>query len=155
MEWHYAIGGDQHGPISWDELKSLAQEGRLAGHDLVWKRGMQSWVAASLVPDLIPPGVAPPPLPGSAALPASVNSDRVMAGLLAILFGSLGVHKFMLGMTTPGLIMLLVSLVGGLVTCGTSAAVMHVIGLIEGVIYLSKTDADFYQTYVVEKRNWF
>jgi TM2 domain-containing membrane protein YozV len=151
VEWHYAIGGVQQGPISWEELKSLAQAGKLAANDLVWKRGMQGWVAASLVPDLIPPGVASPPLPGSAAMPASANSDRVMAGILAILLGALGIHKFMLGMTTPGLIMLLTSIL----TCGLGWPVMHIIGIIEGVIYLSKTDADFYQTYVVDKRNWF
>jgi hypothetical protein len=40
-------------------------------------------------------------------------------------------------------------------TCGIGAMVTHVVGIIEGVIYLSKSDADFYQTYVVGKRSWF
>jgi TM2 domain-containing membrane protein YozV len=151
MEWHYAIGGVQQGPVSWEELCALAQAGRLGPTDLVWKRGIIGWVAASLVPDLIPPGVAPPPLPSAASMPASLNSDRMMAGILAILLGAMGVHKFMLGMTTPGLIMLLTSIL----TCGVGWPVMHVIGIIEGVIYLCKSDADFYQTYIVEKRQWF
>jgi hypothetical protein len=30
-----------------------------------------------------------------------------------------------------------------------------VIGLIEGIIYLTKTDADFAATYVQSKRGWF
>jgi hypothetical protein len=33
--------------------------------------------------------------------------------------------------------------------------VMHVIGFIEGIIYLTKSDAEFYQTYVVQKKEWF
>ena len=110
---------------------------------------MNGWVSASIVPNLIPPGIAPPPLP--AAGPLTSGTDRLAAGLLAIVLGSLGVHKFMLGMTTQGMIMLLASLL----TCGLAAPVMHVIGIIEGVIYLSKSDAEFHQQYVVEKRRWF
>ena len=67
------------------------------------------------------------------------------------LIGSLGVHKFVLGMTGPGLIMLLVSIL----SCGIAWPVMHVIGIIEGIIYLTKTDEQFYQTYMVEKKGWF
>jgi TM2 domain-containing membrane protein YozV len=155
MQWHYAIGGETQGPVSWEGLRSLAESGQLGPDDLVWKSGMSGWVAASLVPDLIPKGIAPPPIPTGPPAPDTTHSDRLTAGVLAILLGSLGVHKFMLGMTTPGIIMLLTTLLGGIVTCGAAAGVMHVIGIIEGAIYLSKSDADFYQLYVVEKRNWF
>lgn len=51
--------------------------------------------------------------------------------------------------------MLLVSLVGLVCTMGIATLVMSVIGLVEGIIYLSKSDEDFYQTYAVEKRQWF
>lgn len=78
-------------------------------------------------------------------------SKKVPAGVCGILLGSLGIHKFMLGMTQEGLIMLLVTIL----TCGFGGVVMSVIGLIEGVIYLTKSDAEFYQTYVVEKKGWF
>jgi TM2 domain-containing membrane protein YozV len=76
---------------------------------------------------------------------------KVAAGLCAILLGYLGVHKFILGMTTPGIIMLLVTLL----TCGIGAAVTSIIGLVEGIIYLTKSDQDFYETYVVGKKEWF
>jgi TM2 domain-containing membrane protein YozV len=72
--------------------------------------------------------------------------DRTMCGIMAILLGGFGVHKFMMGQTTPGIIMIALTLctcTGGLV------------GLIEGIIYLTKTDEEFYQTYVVEKKAWF
>ena len=56
--------------------------------------------------------------------------------------GSLGVHKFILGYTTAGLIMLLSTIL----TCGIAGAVFHLIGLIEGIIYLTKTDEGFVNT---------
>lgn len=86
---------------------------------------------------------------------ASANNNKVPAGILGILMGTFGIHKFILGYNTEGLIMLLVSTLGFFVTCGLSTAVMGVIGLIEGIIYLTKTDDDFINTYVVNKRGWF
>jgi predicted Zn finger-like uncharacterized protein len=78
-------------------------------------------------------------------------SNKVAAGICGILLGSLGIHKFILGLTTPGIIMLLVSLL----TCGAGLTVMWVIGLIEGIIYLTKSDEEFYETYIVGKKGWF
>jgi TM2 domain-containing membrane protein YozV/DNA-directed RNA polymerase subunit M/transcription elongation factor TFIIS len=78
-------------------------------------------------------------------------SKKLAAGLCAILIGSLGVHKFVLGYNTAGIIMLLVSLL----TCGIGAPVMHVISIVEGITYLTRSDEDFYRTYVVGKKEWF
>ncbi len=78
-------------------------------------------------------------------------SKKLAAGLCGILLGSLGVHKFILGLTKPGIIML----VATIVTCGIASAVTGIIGLIEGIIYLTKSDEEFYQTYAVEKKEWF
>lgn len=82
---------------------------------------------------------------------AAPVKSRVTAGVLAILLGAFGVHKFYLGMTGAGVIMLLVSLL----TCGLLSPVMYVIALIEGITYLTKTDEEFQQLYVVEKKSWF
>jgi len=79
------------------------------------------------------------------------SSTKLAAGLCGILLGSFGVHKFVLGMTTPGIIMAAVTVL----TCGMGSIVMGTIGLIEGIIYLTKSDEDFYETYVVEKKPWF
>lgn len=79
------------------------------------------------------------------------DSKRVAAGICGILIGGLGIHKFILGMTTPGLIMLLVTVL----TCGFGGMIMGVIGIIEGIIYLTKSDEQFYQEYVVQKKQWF
>ena len=34
-------------------------------------------------------------------------------------------------------------------------AVSWIIGIIEGIIYLTKSDEDFHQMYVVEQKGWF
>ena len=82
-------------------------------------------------------------------------SKKVPAGICGILLGAFGVHKFILGYTTEGIIMLVISLVGGTVTCGIAAGVMGIIGLVEGIIYLTKNDEEFVATYIENKRGWF
>lgn len=77
--------------------------------------------------------------------------SKIAAGILGILLGALGIHKFILGYTTEGIIMLLVSVL----TCGIASPIMGLIGLIEGIIYLVKPDEEFVQTYVVNKKGWF
>lgn len=83
------------------------------------------------------------------------EEKKVVAGVLAILLGGLGIHKFYLGYTTAGIIMLVVSIAIGSFTCGAGYSLMALIGLIEGIIYLTKTDADFVATYVTSKKEWF
>ncbi len=81
-----------------------------------------------------------------------VGADKkVAAGVCGILLGALGIHKFILGYTTQGVIMLLASVL----TLGFGAPVMGLIGLIEGILYLTKNDADFVATYVQNKKGWF
>jgi TM2 domain-containing membrane protein YozV len=84
-----------------------------------------------------------------------VSNKKLAAGLLGVFLGAFGVHKFVLGYTTPGVIMLVVSLAGGLVTCGVASFVMGVIGLIEGIIYLTKTPQEFQAIYLDAERPWF
>jgi TM2 domain-containing membrane protein YozV len=76
---------------------------------------------------------------------------KVAAGILGILIGGLGIHKFVLGYKTEGLIMLL----GTLLTCGVAAIIFGPIGLVEGILYLIKSDEEFVRTYIQNKRGWF
>jgi len=71
--------------------------------------------------------------------------------LLAIFLGCLGIHKFIMGYSKEGIIMLLVSIL----SCGIAAGVMAIIGLIEGIIYLTKSDEEFIKTYIEGKKGWF
>ncbi len=75
------------------------------------------------------------------------ENKKVLAGVLGILFGSLGIHKFVLGYNKEGFIQILISFL----TCGAAG----IIGFIEGIIYLTKSDEEFYLTYQVGKRPWF
>lgn len=79
------------------------------------------------------------------------GDKKLPAGILAILLGSLGIHKFILGYTTPGVIMLLISVL----SCGTLAVVPSIIGIIEGIIYLTKSDEEFVRTYIQGQKGWF
>ena len=79
--------------------------------------------------------------------PKEFASKKIAAGVCGILIGGFGVHRFILGDTNGGLIRLAISVV----TCGLGG----IIGFVEGIIYLTKSDEDFYQTYYVEKKAWF
>ncbi|MNK57944.1 TM2 domain protein [compost metagenome] len=75
------------------------------------------------------------------------ENKKVLAGIMGIIFGYLGIHKFILGYTQEGIIQIVITIV----TCGVGS----IIGFIEGIIYLTKSDEDFYQTYQVGKKGWF
>jgi TM2 domain-containing membrane protein YozV len=70
-----------------------------------------------------------------------------VAGIFGVLLGGLGVHKFYLGYTKEGIIQIVISVV----TCGIGS----LIGFIEGIIYLTKSDEEFVATYITGKRPWF
>jgi TM2 domain-containing membrane protein YozV len=90
-----------------------------------------------------------PPTGGPQIAPA--DNKKLAAGLCGILLGAFGVHKFILGYNTEGIIMLAATFL----TCGFGAALTSIIGLVEGIIYLTKTDQEFYQMYVANKKPWF
>ena len=79
------------------------------------------------------------------------SSKRVVAGIVAILFGALGLHKFILGYQKEGIIMLVISLL----SFGFLAGLVALVGLIEGIIYLTKSDEEFFQTYQIGSKPWF
>ena len=78
-------------------------------------------------------------------------SKKIAAGICGILLGALGIHKFILGYSKEGIIMLLATVL----TCGIGGMVTSIIGLVEGIIYLTKSDEEFVSTYVVNKKGWF
>ncbi|MEE0845961.1 MAG: TM2 domain-containing protein [Eggerthellaceae bacterium] len=84
-----------------------------------------------------------------------VTKDHVAAGLLAIFLGVFGVHKFYLGYNTSGFIILAITILGSIFTIGLAAGTMFVITVIEGIIYLSKSQSEFDAAYVVGKKEWF
>jgi TM2 domain-containing membrane protein YozV len=179
-QYFFANGNEQRGPHTAGEIVAMG----LRPDTLVWREGMANWERFDSVPELLamipkaapappppplgygqppppppgygpqgigyqsPPGYAPPP--GYPYAPTQDNR-RIIAGVFGILMGSLGIHKFILGYTGAGIIMLLVSVL----TCGWGSIIMWPIGLIEGIIYLTKSDSEFHQIYVLNRREWF
>ena len=90
----------------------------------------------------------------------SFVDKKIAAGICGILFGGLGVHKFILGFNGAGTIMLvfwLIGLITGMciVIPILATVAMNIIGLIEGIIYLTKSDDEFYQAYAIQRKEWF
>ncbi len=73
------------------------------------------------------------------------ENKKLIAGILAIVIGGLGIHKFILGYNKEGVLQILLSFL-----CGVGA----IIGIVEGIIYLTKSDEEFYETYQVGKKGW-
>lgn len=86
------------------------------------------------------------PLEGKAAA-----DKKMLAGILGIVLGGFGIHKFILGYQKEGIIMLVISVA----TCGFGYTVIGIIGLIEGIMYLTKSDEEFVETYITNKKAWF
>lgn len=109
---------------------------------------------------------------GQAVKSGDVSQKKLIAGLLAIVVGSFGAHKFYLGLNTPGLLLLgvnigvwILAFLLGLLTLGIGlvftiplaslvSGAIGIFGLIEGLIYLTKSDADFQREYIDGKKPW-
>lgn len=109
-----------------------------------------------------PPAAAPAtgggPVPGA--------DKKMLAGILGIILGSLGIHKFILGYQKEGIILLsctiggyILGIIGSMVVIGCVFFILpmaaSVIGLIEGIMYLTKSDEEFVNTYITNKKPWF
>lgn len=108
--------------------------------------------------------IAPMPMqhqPNYGGRPPAGADKKIAAGICGIILGGLGIHKFILGYSQEGIILLgvyVVSIILAIVTCGIGIPLMFipsVIGIIEGIIYLTKSDEEFVQTYVIGKKPWF
>lgn len=74
MEWFYAVGDKQMGPVNEEEFKRLAAEGTIRPDTLVWRAGLDNWrpyrevtaAATSARPELAMAGTSPTPTGGGA-----------------------------------------------------------------------------------------
>ena len=155
-----------------DTIEMLAQwtaDGRLTPETIITDTGTGIKFTVSEHPQLrtrlpvtsAPSSASVPPPPPSAfgqtqrplyTSPVQASAaNKLPAGICAIVLNGLGIHKFILGYTTEGLIMLL----GSVLTCGVAYPVFAIIGFIEGIVYLTKSDEEFIETYVRNKKGWF
>jgi TM2 domain-containing membrane protein YozV len=71
------------------------------------------------------------------------DSKKMIYGILAILLGWLGIHKFYVGDTKNGVIYLIL---------GVCLGIGGILGLITGIMALTKSDEDFEQDYIIDKK---
>ncbi len=154
--------GKEYGPVNLETLIQWAREGRVIArttiHDHTTGRrflacDMQELAAVfSNAPGAAPPVVQRPqgpapvyryspsyqvPVPFAAMRP---RRSRTVAGVLGILLGPFGIHRYYLGYSGVGTLMLCITLF----TCGVGAVLTGVWGIIEGILCLvgAMTDAD-------------
>jgi hypothetical protein len=65
MDWYYAVGGNQLGPVAEAEFQRLVQQGVVTPQTLVWHEGLPDWRPYS-------GGALPPPPPGHNAVGEAV-----------------------------------------------------------------------------------
>ena len=98
------------------------------------------------------PGGNPPP-PGSGYNPGYNGyygaphppRSKLAAGLLGIFLGSLGIHNFYLGYTSKAVCQLLLSVLGGIVTCGITTVAVEIWAFVEAIMIFTGSiscDAD-------------
>jgi TM2 domain-containing membrane protein YozV len=184
VNYYVADGTTQRGPFSEQELPGAGLRPDVLVWREGMPQWLPAEQVAELRPFLMaqagpsqygPAGAAPMgyPPPGPMAvgyatptylaypLPSDISGKKIAAGICGIFFGTFGVHKFILGLTGGAVTMLVISLSGlvlGAFTCGMTwmvVPVMYVIGLVEGILYLTKSDAEFYHLYMVQRRQWF
>src|SRR5262249_5093387 len=84
--WFAMVHGKQQGPITQAELALQASAGQVGPRTYLWKEGMESWIRAKEVPELIPffaapPTPPPPPSEDSAAAHPEVGAAKARIGL--------------------------------------------------------------------------
>jgi TM2 domain-containing membrane protein YozV len=146
--------GQQYGPVNADQIRRWLAENRVRAETLVQVEGSLDWKPLGSHPEFaelksLPPTMTPPV--SSYPPPNLRASNKIPAGVCGVILGGFGVHKFILGYSGSGIVMLLVSVL----SCGALYPIMHLIGLIEGIIYLAKSDDEFVRLYIDGRKEWF
>ena len=81
--------------------------------------------------------------------------DHRAAGMLAVVLGAFGMHKFYLGYHTQGFLLLLGTILLGTVSFGLGALAIWLVAIVEGATYFAMPQDEFERIYVEGTHNWF
>lgn len=76
------------------------------------------------------------------------GKSRGAAGLLAIFLGWLGIHYFYMGKNIAGIVFLLVSVIGGGMTCGVLTGIVFIVTVVQGILIMTMSQQDFERKYI-------
>jgi TM2 domain-containing membrane protein YozV len=82
------------------------------------------------------------------------GEKRIPAAALAILVGGLGIHKMFLGYWVQGLTVLALTVFFSAIGWFIVPFLLWMLGLLEGVLYLMRSNSSFYHRYQVQRRPW-
>ena len=146
MKWFIADGSQSFGPYSSEQLREFAKAGKVNPNNYVRRDDQQEWIEASRVNGLFEGvlTIAPPTptvafstathgVPPGRAVPHVDTPNRLVAALLALFLGGVGVHLFYLGKIGRGIIYL--------VFCWT--LIPLIVSFIEGLYYLSYSESEW------------
>lgn len=149
-EWYYARGGQQNGPVSFEQLVALARSGGLnPTNDLVWSQNMKDWTPAGQVPGIFTQAVSPQGPPADPANPYATPGstwsevarttpgealEEIIPGSEPLDIGGCLTRGFNLTKRHFGTIVLV-----GLTYLGVSLVAGLVLGLIDSALGLSQS----------------
>ncbi|MBP3299359.1 MAG: DUF4339 domain-containing protein [Muribaculaceae bacterium] len=170
-QWYIMFNNQQVGPMSVEQLKAY----NLNANTQVWTEGMAQWAPVYSIPELMAylnspaggagqqpqmqqgggPGVPPPSnMGGMGGGNSMTNSgkDHVVAGILALLLGGLGIQYFYMGKPAGGAICLAILLVGILTSLLVIGAILltiwGILMFVQGIMMLTMSQQQFDQKYV-------
>ncbi len=102
--WYYAsANGERLGPVSIEDLTSLAGQGVVGSKTLVWSPGYRDWIPAAEIPDFLNK-VPVAPLPVSSARPMEAASPSTPPQDLKPQKGSFVFPRIIVGLIASGVI---------------------------------------------------
>lgn len=136
--WNIVYNGQPIGPMTTEQLRAYG----LNPNTMVQQAGSDQWLPAFNFPELM----ALIQQNNGFGYVSNSGKDKIVAGILALLIGSLGIHYFYIGKTTAGIITIILSLV----TCGF----WSIITLIQGIIMLTMDQQQFDHKYVFTDKSF-
>lgn len=73
MNWYYAVGGQQQGPVDEAQLDALLQSGQINQDTLVWRDGLANWQPLRQARAAAGTSAGTPPVTGAPAASASIG----------------------------------------------------------------------------------